>query len=127
VFSRWEVLPRPCSHADVERWVRDYFAFLDVHGAFIFSATSTPGDEEVRAAASRMTMRACFLLGIGLRTRQRTPTDTPEALGLVVQAMLDRTWYQCRAQQLPVSIDDAVSIAAAILTGMLAADALTPP
>jgi hypothetical protein len=119
VFSAWDTMPRPCSRGDVESWVRRYFAFLDVHGAFIFSPGSTPGDDEVHRAVVRMTMRACFLLGVALRARQRTPTEAPESLGLVVQATLDRSWYQARITGLPVDLDDVVATVTSIIVSLL--------
>jgi AcrR family transcriptional regulator len=106
VIGAWDDLPRPCTHDDAEAWVRRYFAFMDQHGAFILSAQSGPADEDVRVASNRMQMRVAWLLGVSLRGRQRTPTDAPEALGLATQAMMDRSWYHCRAQRLPVDGDD---------------------
>lgn len=108
-------MPRPCSQANIENWVRSYFSFLDAYGAFILSAESVPADDHVRIAGSRMTMRVCFLLGVNLRARQRTPTDTPETLGLAIQSMLDRSWYQCRTRDLPTTEDDVVATIMALL------------
>jgi len=119
IVACWEAMPRPCSRRDVERWVRRYFAFMDQHGAFILSAQSGPPDEDVRARSGRMQMRACFLLGVGLRGRQRTPTDVPEILGLAVLAMLERTWYQCRVLELPIDHGDAISATARSILGVL--------
>jgi len=109
VVSHWDTIAQPCTRADVETWVRDYFAFMDKHGAFILSAQSGPSDEDVRIASTRMQMRVVWLLGVSLRSRQRNPTDAPEALGLCTQAMLDRSWYLTHTQQqLPVAEDDVV-------------------
>lgn len=120
IVNRWDHLPRPCTRADVEAWVRLYFAHLDRHGAFIFSsAQSAPTDEEFRSSSKRLQMRVGWLLGTALRSRQRVPTDAPEALGLAVQAMLDRTWYQCRAQRLPVDEDDMIGTVTSLLVPVL--------
>src|SRR5260370_35306739 len=59
-------MPRPCSLGDVEQGVRRYFELMDHHGAFILSAQSGPGDEEVRVPSTRLQMRGCFLLGTSL-------------------------------------------------------------
>jgi AcrR family transcriptional regulator len=115
----WETMPRPCSDAEVEQWVRRYFELMDEHGAFILSAQSGPDDDELRAASSRMQMRVCFLLGVSLRSRQSTPTDAPEALGMAVQALLDRSWYQTRAQHLPVDYEDVVATVTRIIRDVL--------
>jgi TetR/AcrR family transcriptional regulator len=120
VITRWETIPTPCSDADIAAWVRVYFSYMDVHGAFILSSShSAPDDEEFRAAARRLEMRSAWLLGTNLRQRQAVPTDAPEALGLMVVAMLDRCWFQRRVQQLPVSEDDLVDSIVGTLGGVL--------
>lgn len=120
-IGAWDDIPRDGTRKDIEAWVRQYFAFMDEHGAFILSAQSGPADEEVRVASNRMQMRVAWLLGVQLRGRQRTPTDAPEALGLAVQAMMDRSWYHCRAQQLPVDVDDVVRTIASFVIAIMAA------
>ncbi|HVW45216.1 MAG TPA: TetR/AcrR family transcriptional regulator [Amycolatopsis sp.] len=115
-------LPRPCSRADLGRWVRQYFDFLDEHGAFILSTKSAPGDDDVKTATNRMQMRVSFVLGASLRSRQKHPTTTPEALGLTAQAMLERSWYYCRPQQLPVDADDVIEVVTGFLVSMLEAE-----
>jgi len=121
VIEAWNEVPRPCTRSDVEAWVWKYFAFMDKHGAFIFSAQSGPADEDVGIASDRMHMRVVWLLGVSLRGRQRTPTEAPEALGLVVQAMMDRAWYECHSERLPVDDSDVVRTIAAFITAILAA------
>ncbi|WP_250286787.1 TetR/AcrR family transcriptional regulator [Frankia sp. CiP1_Cm_nod2] len=116
IVSRWEVMPRPCDLPDVIGWVRAYFAFMDVHGAFIFaSGPSAPADEQFRTSSRRMQMRVAFLLGANLRGRQAEPTIVPEALGLSIMGMLERAWYYCRAQELPVGDDDIIRTVARLI------------
>ncbi|MEX5636457.1 TetR/AcrR family transcriptional regulator [Parafrankia sp. FMc2] len=112
VVGALDHLPRPACRADLEGWIRQYFAFMDEHGAFILSAQSGPADEAVRLASNRMQMRVAFLLGVSLRGRQQHPTTAPEALGLAAQAMMDRSWYHCCAQQLPIDVNDVVGVVA---------------
>ncbi|WP_163554434.1 TetR/AcrR family transcriptional regulator [Candidatus Frankia alpina] len=121
VVAEWETIARPCTRADVVAWVWQYFAFMDQHGAFILSAQSGPADESVGAASNKMQMRVAWLLGVHLRGRQRTPTDAPEALGLTVQSMMDRTWYHCHAQHLPVDDADVVNTIGGFITAALEA------
>ncbi|WP_084530361.1 TetR/AcrR family transcriptional regulator [Nocardia miyunensis] len=122
VVARWDTIPQPCTRIDAETWVRDYFAFMDKHGAFILSAQSGPSDEDVRIASTRMQMRVVWLLGMNLRSRQLNPTAAPEALGLCAQAMLDRSWYLTRTQhQLPVDSDDVVRTTTDFLMAILTA------
>jgi AcrR family transcriptional regulator len=120
VINGWDALPRPCTREDVESWIRRYFELLDRHGAFIFaSAQSAPTDEEFRASARRLQMRSGWLFGTALRSRQKEPTDAPEALGLAVQAMLDRSWYQCRVQRLPVDEADMIATVTSLVAAVL--------
>lgn len=115
VIGKWDSMPDPLTLPDVTAWVQDYFAFMDLHGAFIFSATQSAPDEEFRKAAIRMQMRVAFLLGMSLRSRAAEPTDAPEALGLTTLAMLDRSWHFLHAQNLPVSETDMIDAATTIL------------
>jgi AcrR family transcriptional regulator len=118
VVGDFENLPQPCGIADLAAWVREYFDFMDVHGAFILSsAQSAPEDEEFRTSSARLQMRVAWMLGMSMRGRQRVPTDAPEALGLTINAMLDRAWYFCRGQRLPVDENDMVrTLATTILS-----------
>jgi TetR/AcrR family transcriptional regulator len=118
VVNQWESVPQPCTLDDVTTWVRTYFTFMDQHGAFIFSsAQSAPADEEFRKNSNRVQMRVAWLLGVNLRSRQSEPTDAPEALGLTTMAMLDRSWYYCRVQELPVDDKDMIrTVAETILS-----------
>ncbi|CAJ62141.1 MULTISPECIES: TetR/AcrR family transcriptional regulator [Frankia] len=121
VMARWETMARPCTQADVAAWVWEYFAFMDRHGAFILSAQSGPGDLAVGSARNKMELRVVWLLGVHLRGRQRTPTDAPEALGLAVQSMMDRAWYHCHGQHLPVDDTDVVATIAGFIMAVLTA------
>jgi AcrR family transcriptional regulator len=121
LVGRWDDMARPCRDEDVAGWVREYFAFMDRHGAFILSAQSAPPAEDVRLASNRMQMRVAWVLGVHLRGRQAHPTDAPEALGLVTQSMLDRSWHHTRDGNLPVATDDVVATIVAFIIGALTA------
>lgn len=109
VVGQWDRIPRPATAHDVRRWVSTYFGYMDRHGAFVLATGQyPPSDEDIRAGARRMQMRVAFLLGISLRSRQRTPTDAPETLGLAIMAMLDRSWHFSQVQGLPVDRDELV-------------------
>ncbi|SHN16023.1 TetR/AcrR family transcriptional regulator [Cryptosporangium aurantiacum] len=120
VVGELEKLPQPCGVDDVAGWVRQYFDYMDVHGAFVLSsAQSAPEDEEFRTSTARLQMRVAWMIGMSLRGRQRVPTDAPEALGLTINAMLDRAWYFVRGQQLPVDENDMVRTLATTILGTL--------
>ncbi|MDV6264723.1 TetR/AcrR family transcriptional regulator [Rhodococcoides yunnanense] len=109
VVSRWSDMPSPASLTDVISWVREYFAFMDEHGAFIFSSTqSAPTDDEFRRNSQRTQTRVAWLLGTNLVLRQERRYDAPEALGLTMMAMLDQSYYYSRVWQLPVDDDDMI-------------------
>lgn len=120
LVGRWEAISYPASVEEIADWIRHYFAFMDVHGAFYFAiGQAAPDDEEFRRGGRRMLMRAAFLLGVSMRLRQADPTQAPEALGLTTLAMLDRTWHFARVQKLPVDEDDMVASAASFIIGVL--------
>ncbi|GAB2964447.1 TetR/AcrR family transcriptional regulator [Amycolatopsis acidiphila] len=120
VVGSWDTLPRPCGTGEVAAWVRAYFTFMDTHGPFIFaSSQSWPDDPRLRAGSTRRQLRVAFLLGTHLRGRQARPSGAPEALGLAVLAMLDRSWYRCHTDRLPVDDDDVIDTIARLICRML--------
>jgi AcrR family transcriptional regulator len=107
---------------DLRTWVVGYFAIMDEHGSFIFSASqSAPADEQHRIDANRMRMRTAWALGTRLQSRQRTPSDTPDTLGLAALSLLDQSWFYSRSVRLPVSDADMVRTVADWLASVLAA------
>lgn len=81
------------SRAALSGWVADYFAFLDVHGAFAFAWTQAARtDEEIRVAGMRGHLRICRRLGRALTASAGRTTDHPAALGVVASSMLERAW-----------------------------------
>ncbi len=122
VIGEWDALAVPATAPDVEAWTRSYFAVMDEHGSFIFSSAQAPApDEEFRQASNRLQMRVAWSFGAKLQRRQQVPTDTPDALGLAVLAMLDRTWFASRAAQLPVADADLVRTVARCIAAILGA------
>jgi AcrR family transcriptional regulator len=123
--AAWDDLPSPedggtVSGEDLADWVAGYFAIMDEHGPFIFSAAqSAPTDEQTQADAHRMQMRTAWALGTRIQTRQRIPSDTPDALGLAALALLDRSWFFSRPANLPVSDREMVRTVADCLAAIL--------
>jgi len=119
-IAAWDDLPNPAGREDLATWVTGYFALMDEHGPFIFSASqSAPTDEQTQADARRMQMRSAWALGTRLQGRQRFPTDTPDTLGLTALALLDRSWFFSRSANLPVSDRDMVRTVADWLAAVL--------
>jgi AcrR family transcriptional regulator len=119
-IAEWDDLPVPASREDLANWVTGYFALMDEHGPFIFSAAqSAPADEQTKADAHRMQMRSAWALGTRLQGRQRVPSDTPDTLGLAALALLDRSWFFSRSAGLPVSDGDMVRTVADWLAAIL--------
>jgi len=112
-------MPDPVSHADVDAWVERYLSFMQTHGAFILAAQSAPIDDDVRERSARMQMRVAWLLGVGLRAKQRVKTQAPEALGVALQAMLERSWYMLRVQRLPIGDDDVRATISSIILSVI--------
>ncbi|HVW45061.1 MAG TPA: TetR/AcrR family transcriptional regulator [Amycolatopsis sp.] len=125
VVGRWHTLPHSCTPGEIAGWVRAYFDFLDVHGAFIFaSIQSGPDDARLVASSRRRQARVAYQLGAHLRERQARPARTPEALGLATMAMLDRCWQAHHAQRVPIEADDVIETIAGLISGILTAKPL---
>jgi AcrR family transcriptional regulator len=120
----WDDLPSQgggaVSRADLADWVAGYFAIMDEHGPFIFSASqSAPTDEQTQADAHRMQMRTAWALGTRIQARQRVPSDAPDTVGLAALALLDRSWFFSRQANLPVSEQEMVRTVADWLAAVL--------
>jgi len=121
VVSLWSDMPDPATLPDITSWVREYFTFMDRHGAFIFSSTqSAPTDEEFRRSSQRIQMRVAWQLGTALVSRQQQRSEAPEALGLAMMGMLDQSYFYSRVWRLPVDDEDMINTLAAQIHGSLA-------
>jgi AcrR family transcriptional regulator len=104
----------PPSRADIEAWVASYFRYLDRNGAFVIrSVEDMPPDRKFRAAVSRSHRRTAAALGEGIAKVAPTPPDLdPVATGLVVMAMLERSWLIVSHNEIPSTTRAAVLDAA---------------
>jgi len=104
----------PPDREDIEAWVASYFDYLDRNGAFVIRSTEDmPPDRKFRAAVSRSHRRTAAALGAGIAKIAPTPPDLdPVATGLVVMAMLERSWQMVRHNEIPSTTRQAVLIAA---------------
>lgn len=104
----------PPSREDVESWVARYFDYLDRNGAFVIRSTEDmPPDRKFRAAVARSHRRTAAALGEGIAKMAQTPPDLdPVASGLVIMAMLERSWLMVRHNKIPSMTRQAVLIAA---------------
>jgi AcrR family transcriptional regulator len=104
----------PPNREDIEAWVASYFSYLDRNGAFVIrSVEDMPPDRKFRAAVSRSHRRTAAALGEGIAKIAPTPPDLdPLATGLVVMAMLERSWLMVRHNEIPSTTRQAVLMAA---------------
>jgi AcrR family transcriptional regulator len=104
----------PPNRADIEAWVASYFSYLDRNGAFVIRSTEDmPPDRKFRAAVTRSHRRTAAALGEGIAKIAPTPPDLdPVATGLVVMAMLERSWLIIRHNEIPSTTRQAVLTAA---------------
>ncbi|GGL13376.1 TetR/AcrR family transcriptional regulator [Nocardia jinanensis] len=120
LVGRWDTFPTPAPRGEIRDWVCGYLALMDKHGAFVFStAQSAPTDDTFIRSAQRIQMRVAWILGTGLRARQTAPTPAPEILGLMVIAMLERSWFFAVVQDLPVDMDEFVDTLTTAITAIL--------
>lgn len=99
---------------DIAAWVAGYFDYLDRNGAFVIRSTEDmPSDPKFRAGVSRSHRRTATALGDGIAKLAPTPPDLdPAATGLVVMAMLERSWLMVRHNEIPSTTRQAVLTAA---------------
>jgi AcrR family transcriptional regulator len=115
VLAEWDSLPDRCSAADIRGWVEHYFAVMDRHGAFVMSsAHSAPEDEGFRRSRDRMLARTAWTLGRAITSR-RAHSESPEVVGVVAQALLDRAWYSVQTQSVPVDTDEVIAVVTEML------------
>jgi AcrR family transcriptional regulator len=107
-------LKSPPSKEDIEAWVASYFCYLDRNGAFVIRSTEDmPPDRKFRAAVTRSHRRTAAALGEGIAKLAPTPPDLdPVATGLVVMAMLERSWLMVCHNEIPSTTRQAVLTAA---------------
>lgn len=100
----------PPDRQDVEAWVASYFSYLDRNGAFVIrSSEDLPPDRKFRAAVARSHRRAAATLGESIAKLAPTPPDLdPVATGLVVMAMLERSWLMVCHTEIPSTTRQAV-------------------
>jgi AcrR family transcriptional regulator len=104
----------PPDKEDIEEWVASYFSYLDRNGAFVIRSTEDmPPDRKFRAAVTRSHRRTAAALGQGIAKIEPTPPDLdPVATGLVVMAMLERSWLMVQHNEIPSTTRQAVLMAA---------------
>jgi AcrR family transcriptional regulator len=87
----------PWRVADIEDWVRAYFALLETHGSFSFAWTQAAHeDEEIRRAGMRRHLNICRRLGAAMGAVRGAPFPHPREQGLLTLSMLERSWSYCR-------------------------------
>jgi AcrR family transcriptional regulator len=114
VVEGFVVQGSPPNRSDIEAWVAGYFAYLDRNGAFVIRSTEDmPPDRKFRAAVTRSHRRTAAALGEGIAKLAPTPPDLdPVATGLVVMAMLERSWLMVRHNEIASTTRQAVLMAA---------------
>src|ERR1700744_42848 len=104
----------PPDREHIEAWVVGYFDYLDRNGAFVIRSTEDMSpDRKFRAAVTRSHRRTAAALGEGIAKLSPTPPDLdPVAVGLVVMAMLERSWLMVRHNEVASTPRHAVLMAA---------------
>jgi AcrR family transcriptional regulator len=105
---------------DLEKWVSEYFTFLDEYGSFVLAWTHAAAeDDELRAAGLKNQLRSCRHLGLALDSLRGHPVGDPTQQGMLIFGMMDRVWSQCRVVGVPFEDDDVHTNAALIIEALL--------
>ena len=116
LVSRLSRITAPGSRAELRAWARNYFDFMEEHGAFMLAAGhGGPTDAAFREQVRELTLKVAERLGQHLRRLGATSAGSDAALGLVAMAALERSWYFVRGMNLPVSSDEALDTITEVL------------
>jgi AcrR family transcriptional regulator len=121
VESFSELGDRPAQPA-IRDWVIGYFSYLDRNGAFVIrSVEDSPNDRKFRAAVARSHRRTATALGDRIAKIAATPPQVDSfAVGVVVMAMLERSWLMAQHNEIPsMSRDTVLSAVAELISRML--------
>lgn len=100
----------------ISEWVREYFGYMDRHGAFVTAAAHTaPDDEAFRRSRNHMMTRAAWKLGQAIRA---DGPHSPEVIGVTVMGMLDRAWYAVHTQSVAVDRTEMIAVCADFIAAM---------
>jgi TetR/AcrR family transcriptional regulator len=115
VIAEWEQLPAAYTLDDVRAWVGDYFGYMDRHGSFVMAAYhSAPDDEAFRRSRNHMQTRAAWKLGQAITGNGHSP----EAIGVAVMGLLERSWYAVQTQAVPVDQGEVIAVVAEMIFTM---------
>lgn len=116
VLDKWRGFAPDHGLGSVTEWVGEYFAYMDIHGAFVMAAAhSAPDDAAFERSRNRMLTRAAWKLGHAIAGDTGHP---PEAVGVAALALLDRSWYAVFGQAVPVERDEVIAVVAQMLFAM---------
>ena len=116
-------LGSPPTMPEIRQWVLRYFDYLDRNGAFVLRSTEdAPLDRRFRAATTRSYRRTTEALG--QRIIRVTPTplrSDPYSLGLVVMAMIERSWLLAQHEEMAsTSCEEIIAALCEVLHQLLA-------
>ncbi len=123
VVEAFSELGAPPTMPDIQRWVSRYFDYLDRNGAFVLRSTEdAPPDRRFRAATARSYRRTTEALGKRIVNVTRTPLRSdPQSLGLVVMAMIERSWLLAQHEEVAsTSREDIIGALCEVLHQLLA-------
>ena len=98
------------SRSGLERWVGQYFEFLDTHGSFALAwIQAAHVDDELRRAGMSTHLILCRRFGDLLGTLASSPHSDPRLLGLGAFSILERGWEYSRLYTDVVDREDVVA------------------
>lgn len=120
VIMRFFELPTPCSRANVEGWVREYFEFMSDEGALMLCAgPDVPPDRWFREQILALTTRSAARLGRAIQQHNGRRDISPEAQGLVALSLLERSWYFVHGLKLPVDEGEVINEVSTTVLGFM--------
>ncbi len=116
VVAKWDDFGADYGIEVVRDWVREYFVYMDRHGAFVTASShSAPTDEAFRRSRNHMQTRVAWKLGQAIAGNG---AHSPEVVGVVVQGMLDRAWHAAQTQSVAVDQNEMIAVLAEMIVAM---------
>ncbi|MCW2652747.1 MAG: hypothetical protein QOE41_4894 [Mycobacterium sp.] len=120
IIDQFGALPHRPALTELADWVRAYYVYLDHNGAFLMrSMEDSPDDPAFKRSVMQLHRRTARALGDHLAARSSRPTSSAVATGMIVMAMLERSWFLAHNAQ-TMTAEAAVCACAETLQRLLA-------
>jgi AcrR family transcriptional regulator len=114
-------LPQNPTRAEVQGWVRGYFDYLDLYGAFaIRSVEDSPADPAFQQTVARVHVQTAAIVGAEIARLSGRELHDVSATGVCVMAMMERSWFLVRNTKAKMTREGTITALSELLMAMVA-------